>query len=245
MSYAPRQQPYEEKSHTGRNFLFGCLGGGCLLLVIGVGVVGYLVYSFVQDVKGVIEEEPRVEHYQPSEQEVAVLEKKAGKVKQAQARGEVIELVLTENDINTFIARELEEDDSVEAEMRPRVRFKIEGDLVSGSVSLPNKDPNTGKITYFNGEADFNVAVKDGKLELYVKDVRARGKKLPGILDTVVESAKKENLARDINTKPEHRDIQDKLKHCKKLEVKDGKVHVTIDFPDSDKPTKIDDEPTR
>ena len=154
----------QEKSNTTRNLLLGCCGGSCLLAVVVVVVVAVLGVSEVKRMQALLENEPLVEAYEPTQAEIEQLERKAERVEQARQNGDEVTLVLTSADINTFIAQEME---GVREEMQaqnpgqapPRIRVNIREDRLTGELTIPAENPETQQIAYVNGTGEFTASV--------------------------------------------------------------------------------------
>ena len=141
---------------------------------------------------------------------------------------------MNSNDINTFIA---DASDDEPSKNDPRFAIKIKGEKVQGNLSFPVKNKNTTK--YINCAAAVKISINDGKLDVRLKDVLLKGKKPPLAIQALLMQFQNQNLAQSVNTNYQHRDLRKKLKHCEKLEVKNGKIIMKLNFP---KPAEGEEE---
>jgi hypothetical protein len=204
--------------------VLGCVGGGCLIVVIAIVVVGIMVGSFVKDVKGLVADTPAVSPYAPTPVQTAALDEKLAAVSAKLQTGQGATLELTPAELNTLIANEQAK---ANAPNPIRVLVEIKGDTVFGKASIPFAGQG-GPAKYLNGEADLNVRIANGQLEVYVRDFRVTDRQMPKLFKTMIASVKQQNLAQDFNTNPQHAAAQQKLRQVESLEVRDGKIHLKL-----------------
>ncbi len=207
-----------------------------VFIVIGIIAAGLIiggtlmVMSTIKDFKNMFEPTSRVTAYVPTEADKQALEKKITELEKIKNSGGEYTFTVTPSDLNTYIS-EKEADKS--GDMGPRIRFNIEGNILSGMISIPiNDDSDT--IRYFNGEARFTAELIAGKLDVRLKEVLIRGKKPSFFISFIVDQFKKQNLVQELYDNPKHSVIVKNLQYCKKLLIKDGQAVVTLKFP---KPT--------
>jgi hypothetical protein len=207
---------------------------GMVFIIIGVIIVGLLIagtlllLSTVKDVKNMLEPTSRVTAYVPTEKDRQALEKKVTALEKIKEQGGEYTFIVTPSDVNTYISSK----ETGKAEnMEPRIRFDIQGNILSGMISVPIKDEETGKVQYFNGEAKFTAELIGGQLDVRLKDVLIKGKKPPFLISFIIDQFKKVNLVEDVNNNPKHATIKERLQYCKNLAIKDGKASVTLKFP--------------
>ena len=129
----------------------------------------------------------------------------------------VEELVLTQDELNALFQHHPELSD-----FAGRVYVTIdEGDVLNGEVSVPlDFFPGFGG-RYFNGSATFDVAIEQGRFTVFVISATLKGEPIP---DNFMEGIRGENLAADMHSNPESKELIDKVE---KLEVKDGLITIT------------------
>lgn len=208
-------------------FVLGCVGGGCLLVIVAVVVTGLFVGKFVKDVKNLVADTPSVAVQVPTPAETAALEAKLAAVTAQLQAGQPATLVLTAAEVNALIARE----QAKAKDPNPlRVQLEFTGDTVCGKVSIPFPQ-ETGAPKYLNGEADLNVRIAHGQLELYIRDFRITDRQLPALVKTMIATVKEQNLADDFNRNPNNAEARAKLQQVERLEIRDGQAHVQLRPP--------------
>jgi hypothetical protein len=161
----------------------------------------------------------------PSEEDSKRLKEKLAIVKDAQKNGKKCTVKLDSNDINTFIA---DTSDNEPSKNDPRFVIKITDEKVQGNLSFPVKNKNTTK--YINCAAAVKISINNGKLDVRLKDVLLKGKKPPLAIQALLMQFQNQNLAQSVNTNYHHRDLRKKLKHCRKLEVRNSRIFMELDF---------------
>ena len=213
--------PYEEPPRQHGCFFWGCIISIILtlLLVIAVGVGFYFFYQFVgkmvdQYTATAPTELPRVE--MPEEERKTVAERVKA-FREALKEGTPAEpLVLTSEEINAAIEQD--------ADLKGKVYVTIEKDKLKGQVSIPLTDfPSFGltRGRYLNGQAEFNVWVKDGVLFVTISSLEINGKPAP---DEFFNSFRGQNLAKDAHTNPKYGQA---IRNLENVEIKDGKLIIT------------------
>ena len=234
----PPPHNYQPQKKSGINkvgMFFIILGVIIFALIVGGG---FMVVNTIKDIGNMLEPTSRVTTYVPTAADKLALEKKLAALEKIQQEGGEYKLIVTPSDINTYIS---DKEHSEAGSTQPRFRVDIQGEVLSGMISVPIKDDETGKVSYFNGEAKFTASLSNGELDLRLKDVLVKGKKPPFLINMVIDQFKKINLAEEINNNPKHENVKKQLLHCKQLEIKDGKASVTLQFskPTDEKPEKL------
>ncbi|OVE80647.1 hypothetical protein BVY04_05360 [bacterium M21] len=212
-------------------WVLGCFGGGCLLMVIAVVVASVIGYNFVT---GLVADTPSVEIPVLNPEKVEAVEQKfeayTKKVDEAAVGEEVGALVLDADELNAMLGdffKNLPEDERI------RVKVMIEGDEMTGDLSMPIGTPEEPK--WINGKASFTVTIKDGVADIRVAKFSVEDMQVP---ESFMAGIKEENMAKDLNKDPE---MRKNLKRVKKFEIKDGKIYVEL-LPD-ETPSVLTEEP--
>lgn len=139
------------------------------------------------------------------------------------------ELVLDGDELNGLLF-----DTPTLKDYRDQLYFQVETNTAKAQVSLPldqfqmwralSKKLLMKQIKgrYLNGVATLDLSVQNGALSVKVRDLVAKGKPLPS---SFMANLRAENLAASANKNP---DLQSMIQHVDKLEVRDGKVHLTF-----------------
>ena len=181
----------------------GCLFYGCLsltvfaLLMVILGIFGYYFFKstskrWIQDYTETAPAEIEKVEYTRDQMD-ALLVRVAG-FKEALDRGtNLLELLLTADDLNALI--------NGERELKDKLFVRIDDDKIKGEVSMPLQDLGPFKLNgrYLNGTASFKVAMKNGVLDVRLLDVQVKGKPLPAM---VLNEFKKNNLAQNYQKDP-------------------------------------------
>jgi hypothetical protein len=228
MNNPPPMQQFRPKKKSGisRVGMVFIIIGAIVFITIVAGSI--MLVNTVQNIGNMMEPTSRVTTYIPTEKDKQALEKKITELEKIQQDGGEYTMVVTPSDINTYISNK---ESSGSRTLEPKFRVDIQGDVLSGMISVPIKDDESGVVKYFNGEAQFTAALNAGKLDVRLKDVLIKGKKPPFLINIIIDQFKKENLAKELNRNPSHSDIREKLERCKNLAIKDGKAYVTLTFP--------------
>jgi len=135
-------------------------------------------------------------------------------VKQNQAG---MELTLSAEEINGLIAQ-----DPHWKQLRDHVFVRIEGDQISGDVSVPLSDIGPVKLAgrYLNGVAAFKVGLTNQILTLQVQELKVNNKAVP---ELILSEIKKINLAEEMESNPEAKELLGKIDA---VGIQDGKLVV-------------------
>ncbi|TWT95785.1 hypothetical protein [Neorhodopirellula pilleata] len=128
------------------------------------------------------------------------------------------ELVLTAEEINALIA--------TEEQLRGRVFVRIEEGRVFGEVSFPTDMVPGGGGRFFNADAEFDVSMQDGILEVRLTDASVKGERIP---ETVLEGFSQENLAKDAYKDRKNAEI---LRKFESIEVVDDSIVLKLKEPE-------------
>ncbi|MCK5844987.1 MAG: hypothetical protein KAG97_09785 [Victivallales bacterium] len=220
-----REAETEYRSGEGWGWLAGCFALGGVLLAALITFGGYLAYNAYHELSNVFDDQSSVKTFIPSDADKERLKNKMETLKKAQKEGGQCCVELDSSDINTFIA-DASNDDSKDS---ARFAVKIENDLIRGKLSVPVK--KDGAMKYINCDAVVSVSIDKGRLDVRLKDVLLKGKQPPMGLRLILVSFKHQNLAQQINTDLQHRELREKLRHCKKMSVENGRILLDLDFP--------------
>ncbi len=125
-------------------------------------------------------------------------------------------LILNQNDLNGIIQYHPHFSD-----LSDKVYFTLDGDKVSGQVSVPLGNIPMFGGRYFNGTADFDVSFEDGVGKVFVLDATVKGEPVP---ESVMAEARTENLAKDMQNNPDTQEVMDRIDT---IDIVDGKIIVT------------------
>jgi len=128
------------------------------------------------------------------------------------------ELVLTAEEINALIA--------AEEQLRGRVFVRIEEGRVFGEVSIPTDMIPGGGGRFFNADAEFDVSMRDGILEVRLTDASVKGERIP---EAVLEGFSQENLAKDVYKDRENAEM---LRKFESIEVVDDSIVLKLKKPE-------------
>ncbi|MCC9641195.1 hypothetical protein LOC71_02840 [Rhodopirellula sp. JC740] len=236
--------PAPKKSGIGC-FVWGCLGTLLLAVVVMVGSM-FAVYYFLTG---------QVEKYtdtQPAE--IPVVQWDEGRLEELQSRidafseqvrpedenaegvaattdenateetgpdaGETAaprELRLTSEEINALI--------SAQGDLQGKVYVEIENGKLRGKVTLPMDQIPGGKGRYLNADAEFDVSMSDGVLEVRITDANVKGEPLP---EAFMEGFSQQNLAKDVYDDPETAEM---LRKFDSIEVVDDAIVLRLRNP--------------
>lgn len=210
-------------ARKGRGCLFyGCLTCVVFLLIAGLGVfftARYVKNQFNAFTEAAPATLPKV---QVSDAEFDELQNRLKAFSDAMQQGQPAEaLVLTERDINAFIAK------SPEAkEIADKVYVSLKGDELKGQVSIPLSQLRwIGKGRYLNGEATFKVSLENDELVVNITDIQVKGKPLP---ESFMTGVRNENWAREAANNPKHAQT---IKKFESIQVRDSRVTVKAKSP--------------
>jgi hypothetical protein len=109
-------------------------------------------------------------------------------------------------------------------EWKDRLRVSLEGDQVQGQLCLPLDAfaamPGLSRLKgrYLNGSTVLKASLENGLLDVHMMSIEVKGKKPP---EEVMAQLRTENLAKDVQNKPE---TAANLRKLESLEIKDGKL---------------------
>ncbi len=181
----------------------GCLFYGCLslvviaLLVVVVGIVGYYVLKNTTErwIRDFTETTPaQIEKVEYTRAQTDAMQARLASFQQALDGGtNLLELVLTADDLNALI--------STQRELKDKLFVRIDGDQVRGEVSMPLSDlgPLKLKGRYLNAAVTLKVALANGALDVRLQDAQVKGKPLPSM---ILNEFKKNNLALEFQKDP-------------------------------------------
>lgn len=200
----------------------GCIIAGCSILfaiVLGVVIIiGALSYSAYQTAKSYTAAAPMdIPVYEPTAEEEENVKEKVATLRDAINNKKSVEVVFTQNDINTVIATH-----EKAKELAGNFAVEIKGDVVKATGSLPLKKINSPlfKDRYINGTFSLKPNLKNGFLKLFPVDIEVNGEPLPA---DFMSKLRQQNIAKEINNDPEKAKVLEKFKS---IIVKDGKIIV-------------------
>jgi hypothetical protein len=129
-------------------------------------------------------------------------------------------LALTGDEINALVAR-----NEGFAALQDKVHLTIEGDEITGEISLPLDelpplpylaDKIEGR--YLNGKGSFNIDLSNGRLSIFLNEFEVKGQPLP---PEVMQSLRQQNWAQDAAKDPKFREA---LEQFEKIEIRDGQL---------------------
>ena len=195
------------------------VGCGCLfalaLIIVLLGVAAYvMIVSAVDTYSDKAPVQLPVSSATP--EEFTAIDSRITAFREAVKQGTPVEpLVLTGEDINAIIAN-----DPDWVELKGRVHVSIDGDKVTGQISIPlDKLRMAGR--YFNGSASFSVQLRNGILQLHMESVELKGKPAP---EQIMAAWRGQNWAEGVNRDPK---FQPAIEGLESIEVKDGQAIFT------------------
>ena len=207
------------KRDEGNCFLWGC---ATLALVFVLGcIVAFLTirYGFQQIREKYTDGEPvDLPVVGMGQEELDALIDRVDAFEQGLRDEEPVEaLVLTQDDLNALFQHHSEL-----THFAGRVYITIdEDDVLTGQVSVPlDFFPGLGG-RYFNGSATFDAAIKQGRFTVFVESATLKGEPVP---ESFMEGLRGENLAKDMHSDPETKELIDKIET---LEIKEGTITIT------------------
>ena len=129
--------------------------------------------------------------------------------------------ILTADDLNNWI---MEEED---LGLAGNLYVYIEEDTITADASIPLDEFFGLTDRYLNGKIEFTIEYADGRLDIHTKNVLVNEERLP---EKFLEGIRSENLGEDMNADPE---FEEKMKNVESIEVKDGKIYLTVKSADS------------
>jgi hypothetical protein len=126
-------------------------------------------------------------------------------------------LVLTADEINSLIAS-----DPDQKALKGKVYVSFDGDRVKGEMSVPLKDLGWKIVRdrYLNGNATFNVSLRNGTFFVSPQTIEVKGKPVP---ESFMQGLRNANFAQTITNQPGAMAV---LQNLQDIQVKDGKLIV-------------------
>ncbi|MBM3879602.1 MAG: hypothetical protein FJ387_07750 [Verrucomicrobia bacterium] len=202
----------------------GCFFYGCLAVVVLV-LVGLLTtyfgfrYAVGKFADAYTETAPvALPKVELSAAEALELQQRVKAFKTAVDNGTAAEpLVLNERELNGLIATSPDL-----AEIKDRVYLSLEGDQVTGQVSIPLDKFPLARLRgrYLNGSATFAASLENGVLIVTLQSLDVKGQAVP---EAFLMQMRKENLAKDAYRNPE---AAAWIRKLDRLAIQDGRVTI-------------------
>ncbi|PCJ60634.1 MAG: hypothetical protein COA73_08070 [Candidatus Hydrogenedentota bacterium] len=205
-------------SNEGNCFLYGCgILAVCTIIAVIVTVFGARYYMGQLQEKYTEDQPVNLPVIDLSEEEIEILLTRVDSFYEQLQDGTATEpLILDQNDLNSIIQFHPEF-----TTLSDKVYFTLDGDKVSGQVSVSLGDIPMFGGRYFNGTADFDVSFENGIGKVFVLDATVKGESIP---ETYIAEARKENLASNMQQDPETQEVMNKIET---IEIIDSKIIVT------------------
>lgn len=175
----------------------GCLFYGCMTFLVMLLLAGLMAFLTVRWIKNQVNaftatEPMKLPKVEMSDAEFNQLKQRLDTFHEGMEKGTPVEpLVLTERDINALILKT-----SDLKQLSDKVYVSLTNDQVRGQISIPLSGLGWFlKGRYLNGQAAFNVSLKNGVLIVTAQEIEVQGKALP---ETFMKEVRKENLAQDV-----------------------------------------------
>ncbi|MBN1670589.1 MAG: hypothetical protein JXR37_06130 [Kiritimatiellae bacterium] len=199
------------------------VAGGCLTLLLIVGIGGYMAYHGVKKIATTLLEDytdtqPRaLPEVQVSEPEAQALVARFDAFKDGLKEGRAVPpLELSGEDINRLIHHH-----PAFQEAAGHVYVTIEADRIKGEITIPLEQ--FGPLVqgrYLNGSAVFRIQLMGGRIVLFVDSIEVKGKPVP---EQIMQEIRAKNLAEDSNTDPDTAAALDKIES---VTVQNGKLRI-------------------
>lgn len=201
---------------------------GCVVIVIlgvvGAGAAYYLIKAKLQEVIAqYTDEKPRqLPVVQAPKPRIDTLIRRVDAFGAAMDQGKPTPpLKLTADDINILI-----NNDPKWKALAGKVHVRIEGDKLSGEVSLPLDELGSlGKGRYLNGTAAFTLELRNGLMYLYAQDIEVKGQPLPA---QFMQQMRMKNLAEKSNADPK---FQQSIAHIESIKIENGELLIVPKKP--------------
>jgi hypothetical protein len=201
-------------------FFYGCL---TLIVVLFLGVLTAVVVAVYATKKlsamaiTYTDTAPvQLEKVEVTPAELKAIEQRVATFQQAlENQSQAQELTLSVQEINALIANA----PSFKA-LKDKLFVSIDGNRIRGQVSWPLDDIGKFKLKgrYLNGEVAFRLSLANGRLGVYVDDLKVKGQPLPATLLTVFRG---QNLAEGMQNDPE---TAARIQKFDSIKVEDGKL---------------------
>lgn len=213
-------QPEKQVSRRRGCLFYGCLTGFVLMLLVLLGLLvgGRALKKMYTDFTD--------DHPTPlpgiklSDTEVKELRKRVDDFRESVRAGKPTKpLELTPDEINALIAT----DEDLAPVKGKLYVLGIEGDKIKARLSVPMEDVSLPvfKGRYLNGDAAFNLMLKNGIIRLHAQDVTVKGKPVP---EVYMQKIRTQNLAQNINRNPR---VSVALDWIESIKVSNGKLVIT------------------
>jgi hypothetical protein len=214
--YAPGPGYYAEPPVKTRGcFFYGCIAAivvsvlGLLLVAAGLVTLWYFANKYIQEYTSTTPVTlPKVTLPDEKQRE---LEDRWEAFRKAVDEGKEAEIVLTADEVNALMARE--------PNLKGKVYVTIKDDQVTAQISLP-LDALGLRGRYLNGSGTVTAEAEDGELDVRLRDLEVKGKRLPPQLKAQIGG---ENLAKEYVKNPDNREM---IRKFQSIRVKDDKVYI-------------------
>lgn len=205
------------RSNEGNCLLYGCVSLVILGIIASLGV-GFGMYYFYTQVRDKFTDDTPIElpvvEISDAERD-AVIARVDTWTEALEEDGERVPLILTERDVNVLIQHH--EDLEV---LNGKVYVSINDSVITGEVSIPLDEIPGFSGRYFNGSADFEIELSNGRLSVYATAASVKGEPIP---DEVMEQFSNENLAKNLDNDP---DTKEMIEQIESIEVKDDVITI-------------------
>ncbi|MDZ4816251.1 MAG: hypothetical protein SGI71_08300 [Verrucomicrobiota bacterium] len=213
---------------TGRGcFFYGCLTVIILvvLAVVGTGIGGFFLYKKI--VNDFTSPQPvSFSEVNISPDEKKALQERVSRFSNAISSGQPTEiLTLNETEINALLQGN--------PEVKKSLHVTVKDSIIGGQLSVPLSALPWDKMgllkhlkgglqdRYFNGSAEFSVELKNGAALFYIQKLSTKDQPAA---EWLMQSLRQENLAKEINNKPE---LTAKLSHFESVNVINDQLVIT------------------
>ena len=211
----------QSKSKSKGCWFYGCITVAILTVAIGIGAVltvRYVANKIQTAVHEYAQPEPlKLPEVRLTQEQRTDLRQRSETFKTSleAPKPTAMELVLTGDELNGLLS-----DLDRSGGLARSLRVKIEGDVISGMISVPlsSLGLTKGENLFLNGEAGFLVTMVQGNLRVVLKEFRLKGQPLPPAIMAGLQNI---NLAEQYNNNPESQKLMSKLDT---VEVRDGKL---------------------
>lgn len=231
MNFDPSEPGYPRQS-----FPWGCLLGGCLgaflVMIAGIGLIGWSGYSFYQaQIQQYTSETPKeLPVVELDEDRIAELEQRVETFHEQVEEGKPAEpLILTAEDINALVSRN--------EDMRGRVYVTIEDGQISAEVSVPTDVIPGAGGRFFNGSLTVDASLTEGELVVKPQEASVNGEPVP---EQFMQGFREENLAQDVDDDPE---AARWLRKFESMRVEDDRIILTPKPPEIESDDGADPTP--
>jgi len=191
------------------------IGGGMMLLALLISAL--VAWNTWRGIQAATSEQPaELGPVEQTQRERETLNQKLQRLERAFAANKPATVNFTPNDLNAMLAQARSQS-RIPGAARVDIR---DGKLVADvSVSLDQVPGLKGR--YLNAEVDLDITLRDGKLDIYARDIRPKDGSIPG---TLLRGLKDINIGDMLAGTPEGRDL---LKQVAAIEIQGGEFTVT------------------